>query len=197
MRVAILSIVLLNLAIEAECKAGADPKGAAVKGVLMVIAPEDFRDEELFRPKKIFEEKGYKVTVASTVKGKVKGMLGGFAEAQAKIAELNIADFSAVIFVGGSGASVYFDDKNVLELAKKAAEKKLLIGAICIAPSILANAGLLKGKKATSFPSEKGNLRDKGADYTGGKVEVDGNIVTASGPEAAEDFGRKIVELLE
>ena len=71
-----------------------------------------------------------------------------------------------------------------------------MVAAICIAPSTLANAGLLEGKRVTSFASEKQNIESKGATYTGGMLEMDGKIITANGPQAARAFGKKIAELL-
>ena len=78
-----------------------------------------------------------------------------------------------------------------------AVEAGKLVGAICIAPRILSEAGILNGKKATVYSSEAGVLRANGAIYTGKDVEVDGKIVTASGPHAAEQFGNTLVKLLK
>jgi len=71
-----------------------------------------------------------------------------------------------------------------------------VIGAICIAPVTLANAGLLKGRKATVWASEKARIETKGAIYTGADVQVDDNIVTANGPNAAKAFGEALLKLL-
>ncbi len=101
-----------------------------------------------------------------------------------------------MVFVGGPGAAVYLNDKDILNLAKAAEKKGKIIGAICIAPSILANAGILGRKKATCFPSEAQNLEGRGAIYTRDDVTVYGNIVTADGPMAARKFAEAIVELL-
>jgi protease I len=70
------------------------------------------------------------------------------------------------------------------------------VSAICLAPVTLANAGLLLGKRATAYPSAEGFLEWKGAIYTGRPVEIAGTIVTASGPEAVEEFARAIAELM-
>jgi len=133
--------------------------------VLMIIAPRDFRDEELFQTKEALELEDHQVIIASTVIDKVKGMLGGVAKPDAVLEELNINDYDAIIFVGGSGSSTYFKSSIAHKLAKSAYESGKIVAAICIAPSILANAGLLKGKKATAYPSEEPNLKEKGADY--------------------------------
>ena len=167
------------------------------KSILMVIAAGKFRDEELFHTKEVIEQNGGKVTIASTTIEPVTGMLGGKAKPDILLSSADPSKYDAVIFVGGGGAQQYFNDPTAHTLAKKTVEKSRTLGAICIAPSILANAGLLKGRKATSFSSEKGNLAKKGADYTGEPVTVDGDIVTGEGPTAAKKFGAAIVQCLE
>ena len=102
----------------------------------------------------------------------------------------------ALIFVGGAGAEQYFEDRTAINLAKEAAEKNKIYGAICIAPVILANAGLLNHKKATVFQSEILQIKKRGAHYTNENVVVDGHLVTANGPEAATEFGEAILKLL-
>lgn len=163
--------------------------------ILMIIAPRNFRDEELLHPKEEFESVGFEVKIASKAKT-AKGMLGTEVNADLDLSEVNVQNFDAIIFVGGSGTTVYFNDIDAQRIAKEALDRNKLLCAICIAPSILANAGLLKGKKVTAFPSEEQNLRTKGAIYTGKEVEQDGKIITAKDPKAARAFGRKIVENL-
>lgn len=166
------------------------------KDILMVIAPEDFRDEELKEPKEIFINSGANVTIASRGVDSATGMLGATVMVDKHLAEVDPKEYDAAIFVGGSGASTYFKDKAAINLAKDAYSEGRVVGAICIAPSILANAGLLEGKKATSYPSQEGNLRDKGVNYTGSSVEMDGRIVTGKGPKVASEFGQKVAEVL-
>lgn len=164
--------------------------------ILMVVAPVNFRDEEYQKPKAVLENAGYQIVTASKGTQTAKGMLGATANVDQNIIGVNISDYSAVVFIGGSGASVYFNDQTILNLAKEAVSQGKVVGAICVAPSILANAGTLVGKSATCFASEMENLLSKGAKYTGEHVTVDGKIVTADGPEAAEEFGQKILETL-
>ncbi|MBU1999205.1 MAG: DJ-1/PfpI family protein, partial [Candidatus Omnitrophica bacterium] len=111
--------------------------------------------------------------------------------------DINIKDFDGIVFVGGKGASAYFDDPVAHKLAQDSLKENRILGAICIAPVILARAGVLKGKKATVWSSEAGQLRDKGADYTGQNVERDGKIITAAGPFAANEFGEELARALE
>lgn len=168
----------------------------AGKNVVTVIAKKDFRDEELFEPKRIIEQAGGKVTVASSSLNEAKGMLGKTCKPDILVKDINVDEFDAVVFVGGTGASEYWNDSRAIAVAKSAAERRKLLGAICIAPVTLANAGLLDGKNATVYESEADKLKAKGANYTGAAVEVDGNIITANGPEAAAKFGAAIVRAL-
>lgn len=170
----------------------------AQKGnVLMVIAQEGFRDEELTVPKALLEERGYKVEIASKTLKEAKGMLGLRVKPELTLKDVDLKKYKAVVFVGGLGTKEYFDDPLALKLAKEAVAQGKVLGAICLAPGILARAEVLKGRKATVWPSEAETLRKKGAEYTGKPVEVDGNIVTANGPEAAKAFAEKVLELLE
>ena len=71
------------------------------------------------------------------------------------------------------------------------------MAAICIAPAILTNAGILKNKSVTGWSGIENDLKVAGANFTGGKVETDNNVITASGPDATKDFGQAIVDYLK
>ncbi|MEW6103021.1 MAG: DJ-1/PfpI family protein [bacterium] len=166
------------------------------KSVCMIVASSDFRDEEFTEPKRIFETSGIKVVVASSKLSPSKGYFGAVAKPEILVENINVDEFDAIVFIGGSGASEYFNNPKALKVAKDSYMKNKVLSAICLAPSILANAGVLKGKKATAFSSEKNNLIKNGAIWTGANVEIDGKIVTADGPNSAHLFGRTILNLL-
>jgi protease I len=126
-------------------------------------------------------------------------MFGATADPHTTIDKVNIDDFDAVIFVGGSGSEIYFENPRALQIAKEAYSKNKVVTAICIAPSILANARLLEGRQATVWAGDKkyvNILQSNGASYTGEPVVEDGRIITANGPEAARQFGATIVKKL-
>lgn len=164
--------------------------------VVMVIAPSVFRDEEYAEPKRILESRGANVVTASVTPGECIGKLGLHAHASISVATAAERDWDAVIFVGGAGAAVFFDDVAAHSLAKRAADGPGLLSAICIAPSILARAGLLDGVRATAFPSQHDDVVAHGAIWTGEAVTKDGRIVTGNGPEAATEFGETIGDIL-
>jgi protease I len=166
------------------------------KKILMIIAKDQFRDEEYDEPRKIFESEGASITVASSSLNKSKGMLGMVAQPDVLISDVKAQDYDAIIFVGGYGSSEYWDNPTAHKIAKEAYSAGKVVCAICIAPVTLARAGLLKGKKATVYPSEIDKIKAGGAIYGGADVEKDGKIVTASGPAVASQFGKKVVEAI-
>jgi protease I len=166
------------------------------KNVVMIIASNMFRDEELNEPRKILEGQGVGVTIASTSLAPATGMLGTTVKPHKLLSEIKVENFDAIVFVGGQGAAEYWNNPTAHKLVEEALKQNKIVAAICIAPVTLAKAGILKGKRATVFPSEKERLIKEGAIYTGKSVEKDGNIITAAGPEYAKRFGEEILYAL-
>jgi protease I len=133
----------------------------------MIIAPSGFRDEEYLEPKEIFIKSGHEVTTASTKLGECKGMLGAKVMADIAVDDIKTRDYDVIVFVGGTGSKIYYTNPTAHMIIKEAVILNKIVGAICIAPVTLANAGVLKGRKVTGFPSIKQYLTESGADYTG------------------------------
>jgi protease I len=170
--------------------------GLKMKNAVMIVAQENFRDEELLQPKEILEKNGIEVKIASTTLEEIKGMLGAKVRPDILLSNLDYRKFDAVIFIGGNGASQYWDDPLAHELARLALNNNKVVAAICIAPVTLGRAGLLKGRRATVWNSEAKQLQALGANYTARPVEKDANIITAAGPFAAREFGEEISRAL-
>lgn len=167
------------------------------KSILMIIAHQDFRDEEYQEPRQIFDARGAKITVASSSLEVAKGMLGAQVKPDLLLKDVAVSDYDAIVFVGGSGAQDYWNDPVAHAIAQEAVAQGKVLAAICIAPTTLAKAGVLKGKNATVFSSEAEALKAGGANYTGASVERDGLIITANGPAAATKFAEEIAKTLE
>ena len=172
-------------------------KKLSSKKVLIIIAPKNFQDQEFSKPKGLLEAKGVKITIASSTTNTAIGVYGTKVKPDISIKDAKAADYDAILFVGGPGATLYAEDPLALALATQAKKQDKIIGAICIAPVILAKAGVLEGVEATGSPSGKKDLKDAGAIYTGESVEVDGKIITGKGPAAAEEFGKAIIQSLQ
>jgi len=166
------------------------------KKVLMLIASNNFRDEEYLEPKSLFLGAGAEVVTASSSLSVSTGMLGAEVKPDTLISGISQAGYDAIVLVGGTGASEYWGSGTVHKLLSDFNASGKIIAAICIAPVTLAHAGLLKGKKATVWLSEKLVLLQMGAKYTGCEVETDGNIITGNGPQAAKKFGEKVISAL-
>lgn len=168
------------------------------KKIVMIIAHEDFRDEELSVPLDVFKKYGADVKVASSSLSMAKGKLGMKIKPDILYSDIDAKNYDAIIFVGGPGCPVYWNDPKAHKIVKDAAAAGKVLAAICAAPPTLANAGVLKGKRATTFPLPDGEqqLIAGGAKYTAKAVEVDGSIVTANGPQSAKQFAEEIAKLL-
>jgi protease I len=189
-------LVLVILCVALGIGPAFSQEGSKMKKVVMIIAQEGFRDEELLVPKDILEKNGIEVKVASSSLSQAKGMLGATVKPDLTVNDINVRDFSAVIFVGGIGSNQYWDDPMAHKLVQQAINNNRIIAAICLAPVTLAKAGILKDKRATVFYTEAGQLKALGANYTGQDVERDGNIITASGPPAARRFAEELVRAI-
>jgi len=177
--------------------AQAQGEGGKMKKVVMIIAKENFRDEELLKPKEILEKNGVAVKIASSTLDEATGMLGAKVKPDMLVSDIKADDFDSVIFIGGQGASQYWDDPVAHTLAKETLAKGKFIAAICIAPVTLAKAGILNGKRATVWSTDAGQIKVKGAVYTGKNVERDGFIITGAGPFAAKEFGEELAKALK
>jgi protease I len=172
------------------------------KKALLVVAYNDYQDLEFRYTRDVLKKSGVKVSVASSSLGTARGKLGGEVKVDVLINEVDVVAYDAIVFIGGPGATEYVNSEDAYQVARQAAEKKKVLAAICMAPQILAKAGVLSGKEATAWKSDFDKsgievLEEGGAGFKDQPVVTDGSIVTANGPEAAFDFGGAIVEALK
>jgi len=107
------------------------------------------------------------------------------------------SDYDMVVLPGGAiGADNLENDNRVLELLRKMANSEKFTAAICAAPKVLARAGLLDGKRATSFPGVLEALHLKNTSIANESVVMDGKILTSRGPGTAMDFALQLIETL-
>ncbi len=169
------------------------------KKVLMVIAQKNFRDEEFLEPREIFEDMDMDVTVASNSTKEAEGMLGRKIQPDLSIDDAIVADYDAIVIVGGSGSREYlWSNEKLQELVKDAIEHEKVVAAICVSPVILARAGALEGKKATVFKDDAciKELKKSKAVYENEDVIISDNVVTGRDPKCAEKFGEAVLEAL-
>ncbi len=175
-----------------------------MRRIAMIIAQHGFQDTEFDVSYNWFRQKGAEVKVFSAKKGTASGAFGLSVEVDGGLDELDVADFDAIVFIGGAGTRNLRNDSRAIEIARKARELGKAIGAICWSPTILAKAGILKGIKATVWlgndpdygMSTKAVIESFGAKYAGAGVITDGKIVTADGPPNAEKYAMAIWKIL-
>lgn len=177
------------------------------KHILIVVASKGFNPVEFKTPKELFEESGAQVSVASTKREELISERWPFwslsklkIKADILIQEVSVSDYDAFLFVGG-GEEEYLNSPYAHKIAQVATADGRIVAAICKAPLILANAGILKGKKAAAwhlFVIDKylNELREKGATPLKENVVVDGKLVTANRPIHASLFTEAIGRLL-
>lgn len=162
--------------------------------VLLIVAPKDFRDEELFHTKEELERAGIETGIASIQTGNIQGKLGGVAESDMSLEEIEERDWQAIVLVGGMGALIFKGNEILKQKITEFWQNKKIVAAICIAPTILSDFGLFRGKKMTVTEGSEDELVKNGVEWVDQAVVVDGNLITANGPKAARDFGKKIAE---
>lgn len=169
-----------------------------MKSALIVIAQKGYQDVELQGTRDGLTAAGFKIVLASTKKGECVGKYDGRETAEIALKDVDVTKYDRVAFIGGPGMMQAWQDAEMKRIARNAAEAGMVVGAICIAPKILAAAEVLAGKKATvanGDGDQDGFLALYDCEYTGEPVTVDGKIVTANGPDAAEEFGKVLASL--
>lgn len=172
-----------------------------MKKVLLVVAQNNYQPLEYSIPKGVLESAGIKAVTVSNQVGVAKST-GNYNSTKVDLSleNININDFEGLFFIGGPGALEYLDNEIAHNLLKTWQKTDKPYGAICISPRILAKAGVLKNKKATGWNGDgrlENLLLENGAIYINNSVVVDGNVITADGPISAEEFGKRIVEVLK
>ncbi|MBI5414661.1 DJ-1/PfpI family protein [Candidatus Peregrinibacteria bacterium] len=175
-----------------------------MKTALFIIAQSGFQDTEYGVPRKILENAGFEITVASSQKGRCTGKFGLKTDAGYSLPEVSGAEYDVAVFIGGPGCEQEFHgNAEYFRIAREtvsATAPSRLLAAICIAPAVLSDSGIFKGKRVTSWDdakrSQKSRIEKNGAIHIGEDVTVDGNIITANGPEAAEKFGKMIQKMM-
>ena len=164
--------------------------------VLMIIAPEQFSEKELFTIKNDLEEAGHRTIIASIAAGLCSGSRQSTITATHSLSDVHTEDYDAVVFVGGRGSEIYFASEVALRIAAEMAAAGKITAAICLAPAILAYAGVLENRRATVAKIQVRTLESKKVKYTGPGVTVDGHIITGSSPEYSRRFVQEIIKRL-
>lgn len=171
-----------------------------MNNVVLVIATQGYQAIEYGVPKSILENSGISVITASNLPGIATAHDGSTTRVDVTLNEISIDDIDALFFIGGSGSLEHLDNPISHALIAQCAKKRKPFGAICAATRILANSGVLSGKRVTGWDGDgelEKILKLANATYVrNADVVVDGNLITATGPHVAQEFGAKILDTL-
>ncbi|MEE9525125.1 MAG: DJ-1/PfpI family protein [Candidatus Woesearchaeota archaeon] len=172
-----------------------------MKKALIVVSQTEFQPVEYGDTREEIEKAGIEVSVASFDKTEAIGKDGSKINVDVSIKEANVEDYDAVVLIGGHGARLQFlGNQDVIGLVQSADNAHKVVAAICIAPRVLAEARLLRDRRATVHNGDNESaefLAAEGATYTEEDVVVDTRIITANGPAAAKKFGQAIAKVLK
>lgn len=169
------------------------------KKALLIIPPERFNEDELFKPKEALEKAGVAVTVASTKTGEIIGDYKGTAVAEKVFTNASAADYDVISIIGGSGTNDFlWGNEELQNFIKQAHEDHVLVTGICAGSVAVAQTGLLSGREATCYPVDvqKDQLKANGVTYVDKHTVAHKDIITGDGPQGAEEFGKALVSAL-
>ncbi len=172
---------------------------------VFIIAQENFRDEELLVTKQVLEDGGVECDVAAPTLREATGALGGKVMPDLAIKQIDVSAYDAVVVVGGPGAPTLMNYPEVPKLLRNVVAAKNVLAAICIAPAaVLAQSGVIEKKKATVWKGKIDGKKtsdilehDGKASFVDAPVVIDGRLITANGPDAAQAFGKAILAQLQ
>jgi protease I len=165
---------------------------------VLIIATDGFEDSELLEPRRILRERGADVILASLEKGEIEGDIKARVEVDRAIDDIDPADFDLLVLPGGTkNPDKLRMDERVVATIRAFADSGKPVGAICHAPWLLIEADVVRGRKVTSWPSIRTDLRNAGGEVVDEEAVTDGNIVTSRKPEDIPAFTEALIALYE
>ncbi|HCJ00321.1 MAG TPA: protease [Sulfitobacter sp.] len=169
---------------------------------ILILATDGFEQSELLRPLDDLKANGATVHVATpdgeAITGWDENDWGKEVAADLKLADVKVEDYHAIVLPGGQiNPDLLRANKDAVSLIKSFADAGKTVAAICHAPWLLIEAGVIKGRAATSYASIATDVKNAGAHYEDSEVVVDQGIITSRSPEDLDAFIAKIVEEVE
>lgn len=172
------------------------------KHVAILIAPRGTEDSEFTQPRKALEQAGASVTVLGLESGQAQTFKhdldpAGNHTVDALVQAVTARQFDAVVIPGGTvGADKLRADEHVTALVKAIAASGKPVAAICHGPWVLIEAGVVKGRTVTSYPSLKADLGNAGANWVDKAVVIDGGLITSRTPDDLPAFNQALIQAL-
>lgn len=162
---------------------------------IALIATDGFEDSELTVPLQAMKDTGAEVTVISDHEGEIKGKNDTSIPVNATVDEVDADDYDGLIIPGGvKNPDVMRTNEGGVSFVRDFFEQNKPVAAICHGPWLLVEADVLKGRRVTSWPSLKTDIRNAGGEWVDEEVVTDQGLVTSRKPDDLEAFCDKAVE---
>jgi len=163
------------------------------------LATDMVEQVELTEPWKAVRDEGAKVELVSLEEGKIQGFnhydKGDMFGVDRVVEEASASDYDALVIPGGVGnPDTMRTDENAVAFVRDFFEQGKPVGVICHGPWMLVEAGVVRGRKVTSWPSLQTDIRNAGGEWVDKEVVVDQGLVTSRKPDDLPAFNEKIVE---
>jgi deglycase len=163
------------------------------------LAADMFEEVELAEPWKALEQAGAELELVSLKDGEIQGFnhydKAGSFKVDKSVEEASANDYDALVLPGGVGNPDNLrQDENAVQFVRDFFDQGKPVAAICHAPWTLIEAGVVRGRTVTSFPSLQTDLRNAGADWVDEEVHVDNGLVTSRKPDDIPAFNKKVIE---
>jgi len=165
---------------------------------IAILAEEGFEDSEFIVPMWGMKNAGAKVVIVGSGSQEIyQGKRGSMSIRVDTTADrVRAEEFDAIIVPGGRAPSRMRKHKAMVDLVKRADEMGRVIAAVCHGPQLLAAAGIVRGRRLTSWPAVANELEAAGAEWVDEAVVRDGNLITSRKPADLPRFNKAIIEAL-
>jgi deglycase len=166
---------------------------------IAILATDGFEQSELLEPRKALDEAGATTVVIAPKAGKIKGWnhtdWGESVKVDKTLADANPQEYDALVLPGGVMNPDHLRmDPSAVNFVRQFVSTGKTVAAICHGPWTLIEAGAVKGKTMTSWPSVKSDLKNAGANWVDQEVVTDGQFITSRKPDDIPAFNKAIIE---
>jgi len=164
-----------------------------------ILVTDGFEQVEMTKPRKALEDAGATTEVISIHDGEIQGFdhfdPANKVKVDKTVEEVSIEDYDALMIPGGVGNPDQLrGDENAVNFVRGFFDAKKPMAVICHGPWVLVEAGIVRGKKLTSWPTLQTDIRNAGGEWVDEEVVVDEGLVTSRKPDDIPAFNKKMVE---
>lgn len=169
---------------------------------VLIIATDGYEQSELMEPRRRLEDAGITTEIASLEEGEIRGWKdkdwGDSVAVDMTVGKVDASRYDALLLPGGQmNPDILRMDKTTIGLVREFVESGKPVAAICHAPWLLAEAGVLEGKTVTGWPSIRTDLANAGANVIDQQVAVDTNLITSRNPDDIPAFSDALIGALQ